>query len=150
MALDKYKRVSTHGTPNDPRGEDAAEKYIPYETSGHPQERMHIIRHDDTMHYPSYRYLMDIIHNKDGDGVVLVYSFLMVKITGQNLDKLIDDIAHGNITFIRKFNPRKWARPGDGMPIIESIDVVARSDSEGLSLDKDKKSRPTPERNEYH
>lgn len=149
QVLKNARRVSKHGTSDDPRGEDAIDVYIPYETSSHPQERMHIIRHDDTMHYPSYRYLMDIIHTKDGNGIVLVYSFLMVKVTGQHLDELIDHIAQGDVTFIQKFNPRRWERPEENQPMIESIDIVARSDSEGLTLDKDKKSRPTSDRNEY-
>lgn len=139
QVLKDARRVSKHGTSDDPRGEDAIDAYIPYETSAHTQERMHIIRHDDTMHYPSYRYLMDIIHTEDCDGIVLVYSFLMVKVTGQNLDELIEHIAQGDITFIQKFNPKRWARPEKGQPIIERVEIVTRSDSDGLTLDKDKK-----------
>lgn len=150
QVLKNARRVSKHGTSDDPRGEDAVDAYIPYETSSHPQERMHIIRQNDTMHYPSYRYLMDIIHTEKGDGIVLVYSFLMVKVTGENLDELIEHIAQGDVTFIQKFDARKWRRPEEGKPIIEGLEVVVRNDSDGLALDKDRKSKPTPDRNEYH
>lgn len=47
---------------------------------------------------------MDIIHTENGDGVVLVYSFMLVKITGKNLDELIDHIAQGDVLFIQKFD----------------------------------------------
>lgn len=148
QVINDAKRVSNHATSDDPRAEDARDIYVPYETSSHPQERMRIIRQNDTMHYPSYRYLMDIIHTESYDGIVLVYSFLMVKVTGRNLEDLIDHIAQGGVLFIQKFDARKWRWPEEGQPIIEAIEIVTRSDSEVFKPDK--KPRPVPGGNEYH
>ena len=150
QVLKNARRVSKHGTSDDPRGEDAVDKYIPYETSSHPPARVHIIRYDNTCHYPDYRYLLDIVHLEEEDGFILAFSFLMVKVTGSNLYELIEHIAQGDVTFIQKFNPRKWKRPEEGEPIIEGIEVVARNDNDEMTLDKSKKSRQTTDRNEYH
>lgn len=143
------RRVSMHGTSDDPRGEEAKDTYIPYETSTHPQERMQIIRYGDTMHYPSYRYLMDIIHTESYDGIVLVYSFMIIKIRGENLQDLIEHIAFSEVTYIQKFDSRKWPRPPKGQTIIEDMDVVVRNDNDELTLPKNNKSSPTSGRNDY-
>lgn len=150
QVIKNAQRVSKHATSDDPKGQDGIFTYTPYDTSGQSQERLHIRRSDDTMHYPSYRYLMDIIHTISGNGIVLVYSFMMVKITGQNLDELIDHIAQGNATFIEEFDVRKWPRPQKGAAIIEKIEVVARSDSDTLNLDKEKKVSPSLNESEDH
>lgn len=72
----------------------------------------------------------------------------MVKVMGENLGKIIDHITQGDVTSIQKFDMRRWSRPEKGQPVIEGIEVIVRNDSD-LTLDKDKKSRSTPDRNEY-
>lgn len=44
QVIQNAKRVSNHGTSDDPRGEDAVDSYIAFETASHTLERMHIIR----------------------------------------------------------------------------------------------------------
>jgi len=125
--LARHKRVSDHGTNDDPKGIDGSEIYRPYEIGSRSPERLHIIRLDDTMHYPSYRYLMDIVHTGSNNGIVLVYSFMLVKIVGENLGELLEHLSHGDCAFIQQYDAREWPqRPEKGKPIITKIDVVVR------------------------
>lgn len=140
--LKDAKRVRDHATSNDMRGAAGADAYIPYETSSQAVERLRILRHDDTCHAPSYRYLLDVVHLYDGDGVILVYSFIMVKVKGKNLEGLIEHLIDGDVTLIQKFDADFWVRPPVDQPIIDSIDVVVRTDGDEPLLEKSGKRQP--------
>lgn len=125
--LARAKRVSDHGTSDDPKGMDGSEIYRPYEIAARSHERLHIIRLDDTMHYPSYRYLMDIVHTGRNNGIMLIYSFMLVKITGENLEELLEHLSQGDCVFIQQYDAREWPqKPEKGKPVITGIEVVVR------------------------
>lgn len=148
--IQNAKRVSNHATSDDMRGENGESVYIPYETSGNRQGRLHIMRYDAPMHYPDYRYLMNITHTGEGNQFVLLYSFLMVKVTGEHLGELIEHIAQGTAVFLQQFDAQQWEQPKEGTPIIKSIEVVGRNDSNELALDEKKRPKPTLVHNELH
>lgn len=125
--LAKAKRISDHATSDDPKGVDGEYIYVPYEVASRSQERLHIIRLDDTMHFPSYRYLMDMVHTGRNNGIMLIYSFMLVKITGENLEDLLDHLSQSDCAFIQQYDAREWPqKPEKGKPIITGIEVVVR------------------------
>lgn len=77
-------------------------------------------------HAPSYRYLMDIAFNGQyGTEIVLVYSFLMVKIRGRNLQPVIYAILESRCDFIQDFDAREFVKPTDPkQPVIENIEIT--------------------------
>jgi len=55
---------------------------------------------------------------------VLVYTVLMVRVEGKNLQKLVFAIENGMADFIQEFDAERWAKPADAKaPLIESIEV---------------------------
>ena len=76
-------------------------------------------------HAPSYRYLMDVAFNGQyGTELVLVYSFLMVKIKGRNLQPVVAAILENRCDFIQDFDAREFLPPDGAAPVIESIEIV--------------------------
>ena len=77
-------------------------------------------------HAPSYRYLMDVSFNGQyGTELVLVYSFLMVKIKGRNLQPVVAAILENSCHFIQDYHPNEFLPPPPNAPFIETIEFVS-------------------------
>ena len=77
---------------------------------------------------PGYHYLLDVAYDGDhGTNVVLSYTFLMVLITGHNLQSVVFALETSTADFIQEFDPVRWAKPTDKTaPFIEKIEVMAQ------------------------
>src|SRR5450759_2104974 len=70
--------------------------YVAFEIREHTQ-RLHIHCATQPSRYPAYSSLLDIIHDHDFDKVfTLVYSFMMVEVTGNHLGAVVHAISLGN------------------------------------------------------
>src|SRR6266702_2998207 len=107
----------------------AATNLKPYEAfrvKDRGAERLEIRRVLGESHAPSYRYLMDVSFNGDfGTELILIYSFLMVKIKGKQMQPLLRSILEGTCAFIQDFHPQEFSPPEPGAAIIESIEIIA-------------------------
>jgi hypothetical protein len=69
---------------------------------------------------------MDVAFNGEyGTELALVYSFLMVKIKGRNLQPVIAAILDNRCEFIQDFDAREFLPPDPAAPLIESIEFVS-------------------------
>ncbi len=74
-------------------------------------------------HAPSYRYLMDVAFNgESGTEIVLLYSFLTVKITGRSLQPVVAAILENSCIFIQDFHPNEFLQAPQDAPFIEAIE----------------------------
>lgn len=136
--LARFRHIQKNATSDDPLGLDVSGKYIAFQAGDRSQERLQIRRVLNITHSPSYRYLMDIMSNPGGTQIVLVFSFLMVKIKGNNLQILTKALEDGVCTFIQDYHPNEYAVPDIKAALIESIEVRIRPD-DGMEFDKDEK-----------
>ena len=115
-----------------PQAAASLKPYEAYKVKDKGAERLEIRRVLGESHAPSYRYLMDVSFNGDyGTELVLIYSFLMVKIKGRQMQPLIRAILEGTCAFIQDFHPKEFLQPQPGAAIIESIEIIAgREDKE--------------------
>lgn len=105
--------------------------YKAFEIRERASERLEIRRVLGETHAPSYRYLLDVSFNGQyGTELLLAYSFLIVKIRGQNLQPVIRAILEGKCDVIQDYHPNEFAPPQENEPVIASIEFVAeREDS---------------------
>jgi hypothetical protein len=99
--------------------------YVAHEVREHPQ-RLHICCSSQPSHYPAYSSLLNIIHDHNFDkAFTLVYSFMLVEITGHNLGPLVHAISYGNCDRINQFHSKIHDRPEANDAIIETITITA-------------------------
>jgi len=104
--------------------------YKAFDTRERAPERLEIRRVLGETHAPSYRYLMDVAFNGEfGTELLLVYSFLLVKIKGRNLYPIIRALLEGRCAFLQDFHPNEFAPPQGNEPVIESITFPTESES---------------------
>jgi len=110
-----------------PQAATGQKPYEAYRVKERGAERLEIRRVLGASHAPGYRYLMDVSFNGDfGTELVLIYSFLMVKIKGKQMQPLIHAILEGTCAFIQDFHSNEFSPPQPGAAIIESIEIVGR------------------------
>ena len=75
---------------------------------------------------PGYAYLLDVSYDGDhGTNIVLSYTFLMVLVTGKNLQSVVFALETSTADFIQEFDPTRWAKPTDKTaPFIETIEIL--------------------------
>jgi hypothetical protein len=99
--------------------------YIPFDIRDHA-ERMHIHCATQPSRYPSYHHLLDIIFDHNFQGAfTLVYSFMVVEVTGQNLGEVVHAISYGNCGCIREYHKKLYEPPAPNMSVIESVTILA-------------------------
>ena len=89
-------------------------------------ERLRIHRRADQSRSPSYALLMDITYDDYwGTEFVLVWDFMLVLVTGNNLQEVVKSIQLGTAVFIQEFDQDRWDKPSDpNAPFIDSIEVI--------------------------
>ena len=99
--------------------------YKAFETREHPAD-LHIRCAALPSHYPAYSSLLNIIFDENFErAFTLVYSFMLVEITGNYLGAVVHAISYRTCEHIREFHTKFYDRPADGEPIIESIKITA-------------------------
>jgi hypothetical protein len=99
--------------------------YVAHEVREHPQ-RLHICCATQPSYYPAYSSLLNIIHDHNFDkAFTLVYSFMLVEVTGNHLGAMVHAISYGNCERINEYHAKLYDRPGANDPIIESMTITA-------------------------
>ena len=99
--------------------------YVAFETREHPP-RIHIHCATLPSHYPAYSSLLNIIFDHNFErAFTLVYSFMLVEVTGTHLGAVVHAINYGNCERICEFHSKFYDRPAPDQPIIEAIKVTA-------------------------
>lgn len=84
------------------------------------------IRSAATMtHSPGYNLLLDVVSDGQfGTNFVLVYTVLLVKVQGKNLQKMVYALENGMADFIQAFDSERWQKPTDAnAAVIDSIEI---------------------------
>lgn len=99
--------------------------YMAFEVREHPL-RLHICCAAQASHYPAYSSLLNIIHDHDFDkAFTLVYSFMLVEVTGTHLGAIVHAINYGNCERINEYHRKLYDPPAPDAPLIESIKITA-------------------------
>ena len=78
-------------------------------------------------HAPAYNYLLDVCYDGfHGTEVVLIYSFMQVKIKGKNLQSLTAAIEKHECATIQDYDAHFFTAPKADEAVIELIEVLTR------------------------
>jgi hypothetical protein len=93
-------------------------------------ERVQVVPVSEPSRFPAYSYLLDIIYDHDHQSAfTLVYSFMLVKVTGSNLGPIVHALNLGRCAAIHEYYPNRYSAPPDqDKPLIESIITVSAVD----------------------
>jgi hypothetical protein len=92
--------------------------------------RLHIMRGAGPSRFPGYHYLLDISFDHHlQSAFTLIYTFMIVEVTGRNLGPVVHAINFGNCERIREYHPRLYDPPAQGEPFIEKIHITAADES---------------------
>ena len=99
--------------------------YVAQEIREHAQ-RLHIRCATQPSRFPAYSSLLDIIHDHDFDkAFTLVYSFMLVEVTGSRLGAIVHAISSGSCERIHEFHKKLHDAPTADEPIIDSIKIIS-------------------------
>lgn len=102
---------------------------------------------DDPTRSPGYHYLLDVVYSGPNvTHLVLLYTFLIVKVRGTNLLPIVMALELGTADYIQEFDAERWAKPKDSKaPLIESIEVVVKENGpEVEETENNIKAKPGP------
>ena len=101
--------------------------YGAFDTLDHPA-RLHIMRGAGPSRFPAYSYLLDMSFDHHlQSAFTLVYTFMIVEVTGRNLGPIVHAISSSKCERIREYHAKLYDPPGSGEPVIEKI-VVTTAD----------------------
>jgi hypothetical protein len=94
-------------------------------------DRLHIMRCAGPSRFPSYSYLLDISFDHHLESAFsLIYTFMILEVTGSNLGPVVHAISSGNCERIREYHPKIYDQPARGEPLIEKIQITAVDEKE--------------------
>ena len=98
-------------------------------------DRLKIRRATNPTRSPGYHYLLDVVYDDEyGMNFVLVYTFLMVMVRGQNLQSVVFALETSQADFIQEFDPARWNKPADKTaPFIEAIEVIVQDSAQSTA-----------------
>jgi len=105
-------------------GEPEGRQYKAFTTQA-DSHRLHLRAAFGPLRFPSYNYLMDILLAEDFSGITLIYTFMVVELTGQYLEPVAHAIAEKHCGRVTEFSPRFHDRPEAGEPYIAKITILA-------------------------
>lgn len=93
-------------------------------------DRLQIVPVSEPSRFPVYSSLLDIIFDHDHQSAfTLVYSFMLVKVTGSNLGPIVHALNFGRCASIHQFYADRFSGPPDSdKPLVESIITVSAVD----------------------
>lgn len=93
-------------------------------------ERVQVVPVSEPSRFPAYSSLLDIIYDHDHQSAfTLVYSFMLVKVTGSNLGPIVHALNFGRCAAIHEYYPNRYNAPPDqDRPLVESITTVSAVD----------------------
>lgn len=115
----------------------AERTYVAHEIREHPRA-LHISCATQPSRFPAYRSLLDIIYDHNFDKVfTLVYSFMLVEVTGANLSALVHAISYGNCSRITEYHPKLFDKPAPGAAVIQSVKITAAISSTAARAERE-------------
>jgi hypothetical protein len=116
------------------KNSDVKEGYMAF-TAKDKVDRLRIRRANGPTRSPGYNYLLDVVYDGDyGTNFVLVYTFIMVLVKGENLRNVVFALEGGTADFIQEFDSERWKKPADKTaPFIESIEVIVQDSGASVS-----------------
>jgi hypothetical protein len=133
--LAQYRKKTTDvvAQPPPPKGPD---EYMAFDAKDRVA-RLKIRRasEDDPTRSPGYHYLLDVVYSGPNvTHLVLIFTFLIVKVRGTNLQPIVTAVELGTADFIQEYDAEKWPKPKDPKaPLIESIQVVVKENGPAVS-----------------
>lgn len=98
------------------------EAYEAFAVRDRRQLSLYIRPASDPYQWVTYRYLLHMVASPSGNRLDLVFSFMLVTLTGRNLLDIGDAISKERCAFIQQYDSGKWPLVKDGSaPFIESI-----------------------------
>jgi hypothetical protein len=99
--------------------------YEAYSVADRPPA-LEILRAAGPSRFPSYSYLLDIVFDHHlRSAFTLVYTFMIVEVTGCDLAPIVHAINARKCETIREFSKKPYDPPAHGAPIIEKIQITA-------------------------
>lgn len=99
--------------------------YVAFETRDRA-ERMQIMRSAAPSRFPAYSYLLDIsFDHHHQSAFTLIYTFMIVEVTGWNLAPIVHAVNFGNCERITEFDARQHDHPAKDQPLVEKIVITA-------------------------
>jgi hypothetical protein len=120
------EKVGPPGAPPEARSAVPPNRaYVAFEIQERT-DRLHIMRCAGPSRFPNYNYLLDISFDHHlQSAFTLIYTFMIVEVTGSNLWPVVDAISHGNCERIREYHPKLYDHPALGEPLIEKVQITA-------------------------
>lgn len=143
---DILARFETPGRAPTPRAEQKVEEgglpeYLAFETED-KLITLDIIRATAPCRCPLLRNYLDIAYTpKLYSGFTLFFTYMTVKVQGENLRDVVNGFRFGKCTAIREFHPALYRPAEPGKPLIEKIEIVVRPLHEALQ-ESEAQSRP--------
>jgi len=104
--------------------------YVAFETCDRA-ERLHIMRGAGPSRFPNYNYLLDISFDHHLQSAFsLIYTFMVVEVTGSNLGPIVHAVSLGTCARIREFHHKLYDPPAGTEPVIVKIQIVAADEKE--------------------
>ncbi len=86
-----------------------------------------------TSHSPSPTYLLNITYGRRFyTRIRIFYTYMVVKITGENLKEVVDALTLRKCSLLQEFHPAEFAPPPAGAPIIHKIEILVKHFSESM------------------
>jgi hypothetical protein len=99
--------------------------YVAFEVRDRATERLQIKRSAAPSRFPNYSYLLDISFDHHlQSAFTLIFTFMIVEVTGWNLAPIVHAIRYGNCEGITEFDARQHDYPAKDQPLIEKIDIT--------------------------
>ena len=93
-------------------------------------ERLEINRAAAPTRFPATSYLLDISYDRfHQSAFTLVYTFMVVDVLGSNLGPVVQAISLGNCASITEFDKRQHDHPGEGEPLVDSIQITTADEA---------------------
>lgn len=118
------------------RGGDPPSGKEPY-TAFKVQDRviaLDLQRTSGASHTPSYAYLLDIAYGRRFYTTIrLFFTYMVVKITGENLKDVVDALVLRKCSQLHEWNPKDFPPPAAGAPVIRKIEILVKHFSESMT-----------------
>jgi hypothetical protein len=89
--------------------------------------RVDIRTKSGSAHAVNYSYIIDVMYEaQDGTDIVLILSYLIVRLAGRHLVPLADALRQHVCDRLTEFDPDRYAPPADEVPVVESIEIKVR------------------------
>lgn len=89
-------------------------------------ERLQIVRSAGPSRFPNYNYLLDISFDHHlQSAFTLIYTFMIVEVTGCDLGPVVHAINYGTCECIREYSPKLLDVPVPGKPLIQKIQITS-------------------------